>query len=226
MTLTVYESLEQGSPEWLQARAGIVTASTVGKLLTSTGKVANNDTSRALTQTLAIEGFTGRTEPLHETRDMARGTILEPFARDLYAEHYAPVNEIGFMTREFDEGFRIGYSPDGVVGDDGLIEIKSRTPRIHIATILADKVPAANMAQIQAGLLVSCRAWIDYVSYSPGLALYVKRVLPDPAWHAAIHDAAYQSWIAAGEYRDNYLTATRGMPKTEYFDPFAEEEII
>ena len=62
MTLTIFDQLEQGTPEWLEARRGIITASTVGKLLTSTGKVANNDTSRALTETLAIERITGRVE--------------------------------------------------------------------------------------------------------------------------------------------------------------------
>ena len=60
MALTIFESLEQGTPEWLEARRGIVTASTVGKLLTSTGKVASNETARTLTETLALERLTGR----------------------------------------------------------------------------------------------------------------------------------------------------------------------
>ena len=60
MALTIYDQLEQGTPEWLEARRGIVTASTVGKLLTSTGKVANNDTSRALTETLVAERLSGQ----------------------------------------------------------------------------------------------------------------------------------------------------------------------
>ena len=72
MTLTIYDQLAQGTDEWLEARRGIVTASTVGKLLTSTGKIANNDTSRALTETLALERITGRVEYIHPTRDMQR----------------------------------------------------------------------------------------------------------------------------------------------------------
>ena len=79
MTLTIYNDLEQGGTEWLEARRGIVTASTVGKLLTSTGKIANNDTSRALIETLALERITGRVEYIHPSRDMQRGTLLEPF---------------------------------------------------------------------------------------------------------------------------------------------------
>ena len=97
MTLTIYDAADipQGSDAWLEARRGIITASTVGKLLTSTGKVANNDTSRALTETLVAERLSGQIDYTPPTRDMQRGTILEAFSRDIYAEHYAPVDEIG-----------------------------------------------------------------------------------------------------------------------------------
>lgn len=224
MTLTIFDQLEQGTDEWLEARRGIVTASTVGKLLTSTGKVANNDTSRTLTEALAIERITGRIEYMRPSRDMERGTILEPFARDLYAEHYNPVTEVGFMRLD-GSGHALGYSPDGLIGDDGLLEIKSRAARIQVRTILDNRVPAANMAQLQAGLLVSGRAWIDYCSYSPGLPLYVKRVLPDAAWFAAISEAVDQFEDNASTLAENFRDATEGLPPTEYFDPFAEEAI-
>ena len=68
------------------------------------------------------------------------------------------VDVLGFMIRD-DWGYRIGYSPDGLVGDDGLIEVKSRRPKKHLQTILANEVPAENIAQIQTGLLVSQRKW-------------------------------------------------------------------
>src|SRR5690606_28207827 len=190
----------------------IITASTVGKLLTATGKVANNDTSRALTHALIAERITGRVEYSAPSRDMQRGTLLEPYARDLYARNYAPVQEIGFMRFENTNGSAIGYSPDGLVGEDGLIEIKSRTPRIQVNTILADRVPAANMAQLQAGLFVSGRDWIDYVSYSPGLPLYVKRVQPDAAWFAAIIDAVEAFEATARETLAQYRAAVADMP--------------
>src|SRR5699024_1678551 len=149
MTLTIYNAADipQGSDAWLEARRGIVTASTVGKLLTSTGKIANNDTSRTLIETLAIERITGRVEYIHPSRDMQRGTLLEPTARELYEQHPAPVDEVGFIRTELGVGTRLGYSPDGLVGDEGLLEIKSRTPRIQARTIRLGEVPAANMAQ-------------------------------------------------------------------------------
>lgn len=224
MTLTIFERMEQSSPEWLEARRGIVTASTVGKLLTSTGKVASNDTSRALTETLIAERITGRVEYTHPTRDMQRGTLLEPEARRIYAEHHGPVEEIGFMR--WDEGdLSLGYSPDGIAGE-GLIEVKSRTPRIHLRAIYTDTVPAVNMAQLQAGLLVADKPWIDYISYCPGLPLYVKRVEPIPEWHAAIIEAVAQFERTAAQQLFEYQALTHNMPATEWWDPFDEGEEI
>ena len=228
MTLTIYDQLEQGTPEWLEARRGIVTASTVGKLLTSTGKIANNDTSRTLIETLAIERITGLVEYIHPSRDMQRGTLLEPTARELYEQHHAPVDEVGFIRTELGVGTRLGYSPDGLVGDEGLLEIKSRTPRIQARTIRLGEVPAANMAQLQCGLLVTGREWIDYCSYSPGMHLFVKRVYPDLAWMGAIRDAVAQAEDDIGDLIHDYRAevAHHNMPATEWWDPLDTGEEI
>ena len=225
MTLTTYTELTQGTDEWLAARCGIVTASVVGQLITpKTVKPAANDYSRALAVTLTAERITGHVEPVHENSDMLRGTLDEPFARDKYAEHFAPVDEVGFMVRD-DWGFRIGYSPDGLVGEDGLIEIKSRRQKKHLSTILADEVPLENMAQCQAGLLVSGREWLDYVSFCSGMPLYVKRVEPDPKWFAAILEAVAAFEAASAEMVSRYTTATKNLPPTERLDHFAEMSI-
>lgn len=222
MTLEIYEDLEQGTPEWLAARCGLVTASVVGQLITpKTIKPAANDTSRSLAATLVAERITGFSEPFHETADMERGTLDEPYARDIYAEHYALVTELGFMVRD-DWGFKIGYSPDGLVGDDGLIEIKSRKQRIQLQTILEDAVPLANMAQIQCGLMVSGRKWLDYVSYSGGMPLFVKRVEPDPKWFHAIFQAVDALEDSAATMLDTYLTAIEGRPATERINHYEE----
>jgi len=216
MSLHIYRELEQGTDEWLEARRGIVTASVVGQLVTAkTIKPADNDYSRALTMTLAAERITGWSDPVYVNQDMMRGTFEEPIARDAYAQHMGvDVEEIGFMVRD-DSGFRLGYSPDGLVGDDGLIEIKSRRQKKHLQTILADAVPAENMAQIQCGLLVSGRQWCDYVSFCGGMPLYVKRVTPDKRWRDAILAAVNTCEENIAQIVATYTERTAGMPLTE-----------
>lgn len=225
LSLEIFTELGQGSPEWLAARCGIPTASVMGQLITpSTVKVAKNDYSRGLTATLVAERITGHVEPMQVSQAMMRGTLDEPYARDAYSEHHAPVEEIGFMVRDFGR-YRIGYSPDGLVGDDGLIEIKSRAQKKHLQTILADEVPLENMAQIQTGLFVSGRHWLDYVSFCSGMPLWTKRVEPSEKWFDAIMDAALTFEANAAEMLATYNAATEGLPTTERLDHFAEMEI-
>lgn len=180
-------------------------------------EVANNETSRSLTKLLVAERLTGFTEDIFTSADMERGRMDEPVARDLYSEHYAPVVEVGFMVRQ-EDGWTLGYSPDGLVGDDGLIEVKSRRQKNHLATVLADKVPAENMAQTQAGLLVSGRAWVDYVSYCGGMPLWTKRVFPDQRWFDAIIQAVRTFESAAEDMANTYLSRVEGLPETERID--------
>lgn len=182
---------------------------------------ADNDTSRMLTNLLVAERITGHVVQGFTSVAMERGHFDEPFAREVYHNHHAPVTEVGFMVRD-DFGFRIGYSPDGLVGDNGLIEIKSREPKIHLATILADTVPADNMAQCQTGLLVSGREWIDYVSFCGGMPLWTKRVYPDPRWQDAIVETVALLERNAAEIMSRYLEAVEGLPMTERIEPYEE----
>ena len=176
--------------------------------------VADNETSRGLTETLIAERITGWTEDIPMNRDMFRGVEAEPYARDLYAQHHAPVREVGFMCRE-ENGWQLGYSPDGLVGDVGLIEIKAPRAKTHLRTILADEVPAYYMAQLQAGLLVSGRAWIDFVSYVGGMPLYVKRVTPDQDWFDAITAACIAFETTSARTLADYQERVNGLPQTE-----------
>lgn len=225
MTVIEYADLEQRSDEWYEVRRGIVTASSMHKLVTAkTLKVANNDTSRDLTRLLVSERITGFTIPTYQSDAMLRGVMDEPLARDKYAEHYAPVRELGFMVREIN-GAKLGYSPDGLVGTDGLIEIKSADPKIQLARILADEAPLEHMAQMQAGMLVSGREWCDFVSYCGGMPLFVKRVSADPAWHAAITEALAEFERSAAEMITTYEARTKGLPITERIDHFLEAGI-
>jgi hypothetical protein len=175
---------------------------------------ARNDVSRSLTALLAAERITGYTEPTYISSDMWRGIEDEPRAVDVYSAHVAPVTPMGFMVLERD-GWKLGFSPDGMVGDDGLIEVKSRRQKTQLTTILADDVPAANMAQLQCGLLVSGRKWIDYVSYSGGMPMYRRRIKPDVRWFKAITQAVDLFERTVTEMIDTYNTATIGLPMTE-----------
>ena len=214
MTLTTYADLEQGSQEWLDARCGLLTASTIGKLITpSTLKVADNETSRGLTMTLAAERITRHVDFVYPTADMQRGTEDEPYARAVYAEHYAPVEQVGFMVRDFGD-YKIGFSPDGLP-KNGLIEIKSRRPKEHLKTVLKGLPPLENMAQMMAGMVVSGRDYCDYISYSAGLPLWVKRVHLDDRWVTAIHAAAEAFEINVTNIVTNFTAATEGLPMTE-----------
>lgn len=214
MSLREIRDLIQGTEEWHDVRRGMVTASVVDRLLTPTLKVANNDTSRRLTMLLTAERITGHTDPTWRSDDMLRGVFDEPIARDLYSRHHSTAVEVGFMIRD-DWGFELGYSPDGLVGDVGLIEVKSRRQVKQLESVLADEVPAENMAQIQCGLLVSGRAWCDYVSYCGGMHLWTKRVYPNETWQNAILAAVAEFEKNSAEMQAKYLAAVEGLPATE-----------
>lgn len=214
MTLIEYPDVEQRSDEWHDLRRGMVTASTVASLLTPTLKVASNDTARAVTGALVAERITGVTEPSWMNDDMMRGVLHEPIAKGYYAEHHAPVHEVGFLVRQFD-GYEIGCSPDGLIGSDGMLEVKCPRAKGHIRTILADEVPAQYVAQVQCALLVSGRPWLDYVSFHAGLPLYVKRVHPDQRWFDAIHAACQRFEENASALVSDYRSRIVGLPVTE-----------
>ena len=191
-----YTDLVQGSDEWLRARCGILTASAMKLILTPTLKPASNDKERAHLYELLAQRITGHVEPQFIGDDMLRGHEDEVEARILYAERYHPVEEVGFITNDA-WGFTLGYSPDGLVGDDGLIECKSRRQKFQVQTIIenvgddnGETIPADYLLQVQTGLLVSGRKWLDFVSYSGGLPMATIRVWPNAAVQAAIIDAA------------------------------------
>jgi len=210
MTLTTYPELEQGSPEWLDARRGLMTASELNLILTPTMKLANNDKTRAHSYELAAQRITGYTEPSYTGDSMLRGWADEIRARDLYSEHRAHVFEIGGMCRDFGT-FKLWCSPDGMVGDDGGIECKSRVQKHHIRTITENDVPEEHKLQVQAFLLVSGRDWIDYISYSGGLPMWIIRVEPDPVVQAAIIAACEAFELKVQEVMDKYQKAVDGL---------------
>ena len=216
--------IEQGTPEWLALRCGILTASEINLIMTPTLKVASNDKERAHLFELLAQRVTKYMELSYIGDNALRGHEDEIEARIKYAEHYAPVKECGFITRNLG-GIVIGYSPDGLIGDDGLIECKSRRQKYQVETILADEVPAEYMLQIQAGLLVSGRQWLDFISYSAGLPMFVKRVLPDERYRAAIIAAATELENRLQLALDRYQSALKSMPVLINTERKIEEEM-
>ena len=198
--------VEQGTEEWLALRCGILTASEMKLIVTPTLKPARNDKECAHLYELLGQRITGYVEPRYVSDDMLRGQWDEVEARIKYREHFAPVQECGFITND-DYSFVIGYSPDGLVSDDGLIECKNRRQKFQVETILTDQVPAEYMLQLQTGLLVTGRKWIDFVSYCGGMPMYVKRVFPDADIQDAIVTAArsFEARIAVklAEYHES-----------------------
>jgi putative phage-type endonuclease len=221
---TYHFDIEQGTDEWHALRRGKITASAVSRLITATGKPANNDTSRAQLLQLLAERITGQSDASFYNDDMARGHLLEPLARDLYAKHYSPVVECGFITATLG-GVELGYSPDGlVVGDDGLIEIKSPRQKNHLKALLANEVPAEYVPQVQLGLAVTGRSWCDFISYAPGLPLFVHRCRRDEGVIAQLIDASRVAELVLEGLMELYSAAAVRFPATQLIQP--EQEII
>lgn len=216
MTITYHTDLMQGTDEWHALRCGVLTASEVKHILTPTLKLANNDKTRQHVFEIAAQRITQYTEPSYIGDDMLRGWDDEIKARDLYSQTRAPVQEVGFITSDA-LGFVMGYSPDGLVGDDGLIECKSRRQKYQVQTISEGTVPDEYMLQLQTGLLITGRKWLDFISYSGGLPMFVCRVLPDAEVQAAIVQAAtdFEARVVqvVQSFTDN--VAAHGYPATE-----------
>lgn len=175
--MQIIHELEQGTPEWLDARLGIVTMSRLSALLVN-GKSASGFGKDAYTymNQLIGERITGELDDSFQgNRHTERGHELEPLARQLYADTTGnEAEEVGIILNH-----GAGYSPDGLVRNDGLIEIKAKQPKHQIEVLLAGEIPKEHIAQCQGGLWISEREWIDFVSYWPGMPLFVKRAYRD-----------------------------------------------
>jgi hypothetical protein len=219
---TYHHNIEQGSPEWHDIRRGVLTSTAIKTLITPTGKLADNDKTRAHVYEVAAQRITGRTEEGFSSFDMMRGHTEEILARGLYSQHYAPVTECGFITND-KLGFVVGYSPDGLVGEDGVIEIKSAKAKIQVQRIVDGVIPTEHIAQVQTGLWVTGREWCDFISYSNGMAMQVVRVYPDAAYHALIEAAAQAFEAKVNEVIDAYERNSQHLYLAGYIEPITDE---
>lgn len=182
--LQIYEDLEQGTPEWHAARCGVVTASVFHTVMAKGRGGGPSETRKKLLYQLAAETITGEYVPTWDgNKHTERGHVMEPQVRDLYmATSENECRQVGFMRRG-----RIGCSPDTLVGDDGLLEVKTKLPHLQIEAVLAGKLPSEHVAQVQGQLLVSGRQWLDFRSYWPGLPELRVRVYRDQAYMSTLN---------------------------------------
>ena len=173
---TIYKELQQNTPEWLQARCGVLTASVVKELLTKTFAPSKGKMVETLAHKLASQRITQRVEENFMTYDMKRGHIEEELAIEAYPHD---VERVGFITNDC-YGFTLGYSPDGLVGENGAIEVKSRKQHFQTETFCNGEVPSEYMIQCQTGMIVGELEWLDFIQFSNGMPLFVKRVYPIP----------------------------------------------
>jgi len=178
----------QGSSEWFYQRLGKVTASRVADVIakTKTGYSTSRDNYMAQ---LVVERLTFTKTESYTNAAMQWGTDTEPFARAAYeATQGVMVEEVGFVRHPTIEW--AGASPDGLVGDDGCIEIKCPNTLTMIETLLSQKVPGKYFAQMQFQMACTGRKWTDYVVFDPRMPekaqLFVKRVDRDDAYIAEI----------------------------------------
>lgn len=224
-----HHDIQQGTPEWLALRSGKITASTFSKLVTTKNREpANNETSRKLLRTILAERLTGLVEDSYQSDDMLRGSMDEDFIRQLYVEDRGkPVQLCGFVTRQ-NRDATIGYSPDGLIGNTGLIEIKRPRQDNQIQRILENKIPDEYFWQIHVGLAVTGRAWCDFVSYAPGLPMMILRVRPDPELRSAIWTAAIAAENSIKEMEEQLWTLAKKhkYPPTKLVTTILMSDII
>lgn len=211
MTITYHAEVLQGSDEWAELRTGILTASEMKLIVTPTLKVADNEKVRAHLWELLAQRISNYVEPTFYGDDMLRGHMDEEEARKLYARHFEPVEEIGFVTND-DHGFTLGYSPDGMIRKrTAAIECKSRRQKYQVQTIvehhLTGAIPADYMMQCHSALLIADLTFIDLVSYSGGLPMTTMRVHPDEKIRNAIIEAAGEFERKLNERLEAYLDA-------------------
>lgn len=189
--MQIHKDIIQGTPEWHAIRKGKMTAS-------HAQEIGNNGKGLEtyIFQILAAEYSSGEVE-FYSNKNMERGTELEDAARSMYElETGATVDQVGFILHnDF-----VGCSPDGLIGNDGGIEIKCHDDVSHFKMLVngSKEIDSKYLWQIQMNLLITGRQWWDYVAYNPNFkqSLIITRVLPDREKHNALLNG-----FVAGEIR-------------------------
>ena len=212
-----YLNMEQGSPRWRAARLGKPTASMYGCIVSPTGKAVTGAKRASYMAKLVGERLAGMSSDSFTSAAMERGNELEPFARAWYADViFAPVEETGFA---YDADKRAGASPDGLVGENGGLEIKCPLQSNHIKHLIADVVPKEWIVQVHGCIWLCDRQWWDFVCFcdDPNVPNMLTRVMRDDAMCAAfdVHIAAFCDELDETEAR---IRKQYGLPERVAID--------
>jgi putative phage-type endonuclease len=183
-------NIVQGSPEWHALRVGKVTASRVADVLSKI-KTGESASRKNLRTELVVERLTGKKTEGFTNASMDWGVETEPLARAAYEVATGNlVDQVAFVDHPTIKWF--GCSPDGLVGDDGLIEIKCPNSATHLDYLEADKPPNKYLTQMMAQMACTGRKWCDFVSFDPrlpdGLQLLIIRVNADDKYILAMEN--------------------------------------
>lgn len=187
--------MQQGSPEWFQARLGKITGSRFKAAMDRNKRTGEpNKPRRELVRTLHMELASGIPEYVKPNEYMEHGTLMEPKARLAYEFLRDCRCEVPAFLQHPELPY-VGYSPDGLVGDDGLIEIKSPFLEArHTRTVESGRCPEDYYAQVQGGLWVAGRQWCDFISYFPSISVEIVRVERDEAFIQRLADECASVW--------------------------------
>lgn len=189
--------IDQRSPEWFAMRCGKVTASCIYKVMARTKTGYGADRANYAAQ-LVTERLTGTVAESYTNGAMQWGTDCEPMARDAYSENaLCVVDEIGFVLHPRIE--MAGASPDGLIGSDGMVEIKCPNSATHISTLTGAGIDRKYIYQMQWQMACAERQWCDFASFDPRLPLpmqlHVQRVERDDALIAEL-EAEVEKFLA------------------------------
>lgn len=216
-----YYDIVQGTEPWLRLKHGVLSASTFKNVITAkTLKLSKAANTRVFYDDILSQRIDETLQDNFVSFDMQRGLDDEPYAVQQYIKEYDhEYKYCGFVINN-SLGFPLGFSPDALIGDDGLIEIKSKLPKLQVKTILdhicgrtEDLIPSENMMQVQAGLFVTKRKWCDFISFCNGNQMMTVRVEPIEEFQEAIETAAISFEATLRANMELYLEAVKKDPR-------------
>ena len=174
--------LKQGSPEWINARLGIPTASQFSRIMTPKTRKPSSSSAKYMCELIA-ERMIGSPVNTATSEFMLRGSALESSAVEAYEfDHACQTFKVGFVL---DDSRRWGCSPDRLVGDDGLLEIKCPSAAVHVAAILGMQ-DDEHTSQAQGQMWVTGRKWVDILYFNPVMPSHTVRIERDEEYIAAL----------------------------------------